>query len=145
MNEKLSKKIYKHNYPKILYSSKYEMNTHIKIFLSNISYEHFIKKIYKINSKQKINKLKTIIIFFKEIIKKTIQFPTIIKKYLVFFFTKIDRNNFDIIFYIDQHPNDQKDIVPIVELCCKKNKKVGIVFKTYDLVRESEYKKIFKP
>ena len=53
MNKKLSKKIHKYTYPKILYSSKHEMNTHIKIFLSNISYEYLIEKIYKINSKKK--------------------------------------------------------------------------------------------
>lgn len=144
MNKNPSKKIHRFIYSKIKYSLDPEINSHFKIFLSNLSYEQFINKIYKIKSKKEINTLKTIIIFFKTIIKKTIQFPISIKRYSFFFFKKINKNSFDIIFYLDQHPNDQRDITPVVDLCCKKKKKVGIVFKTYDSIRENEYKKIFK-
>ena len=86
MNKKSSKKIHRFIYSKIKYSLDPEINSHCKIFLSNLSYEQFINKIYKIKSKKKINTLKTIIIFFKTIIKKTIQFPISIKRYLFFFF-----------------------------------------------------------
>ena len=86
MNKNPSKKIHRFIYSKIKYSSDPEINAHFKIFLSNLSYEQFINKIYKIKSKKEINTLKNIIIFFKTIIKKTIQFPISIKKFSFFFF-----------------------------------------------------------